>query len=135
MHLFIQIKPNIYQQVLPNILSLLNNVILSRDINTYDCLSAAFEQPNFEDKLMELTLKLASNDLVTYESKLLVQPITELLKERKGVAEYFKAVGAFETRKREKKQEEKVRVAELAILDPQEFAGERRGGGKRRKLE
>lgn len=90
--------------MLPIILSLLNDIILSRDINGYDCLEASFDQPNFKEKLMELTLKLASNDLIPYESKSLVQRSAEILKERLGVAEYFKAVGEYETRKKDKKE-------------------------------
>lgn len=38
-----------------------------------------------------------------------------------GVAEYFRAVGEYEVRKRAKKGEEKARVAEMAILQPAEF--------------
>lgn len=44
-----------------------------------------------------------------------------------GVAEYFRAVGEFEDRKRMKRETEKARIAEMAITNPQEYIEEKRG--------
>jgi nicotinic acid mononucleotide adenylyltransferase len=73
-----------------------------------------------------------SNDLIEHESKSLVQTTSQILKEELGVNEYFRAVSEFEDRKRQGKAEDKVRMAELAILDPEEFAAEKRA--KKRKV-
>lgn len=44
---------------------------------------------------MELTVKLGENPLISHESKMLVNETTDILKQKMGVAEYFKAVGEF----------------------------------------
>ena len=44
-----------------------------------------------------------------------------------GMAEYFRAVGEYESRKRSKKEEEKARLAEMAILQPEEYVEMKRG--------
>jgi len=99
----------------------------------FNCRSIAFVEPNFKSKLLELTLKLSGNDLIEHESKSLVQFTSQILKDELRVNEYFKAVSDFEDRKRQGKAEDKIRMAELAILDPEEFASEKRG--KKRKVE
>lgn len=35
-----------------------------------------------------------------------------------GVSEYFRAVAEFETKRRQRKEEERTRIAEMAILNP-----------------
>lgn len=44
-----------------------------------------------------------------------------------GVAEYFRAVGDYEVKKRSKKEEDKARLAEMAILQPEEYVEMKRG--------
>lgn len=44
----IQIKPNIYQQVLPTVLTLLNRIVLLREPEPLDFRTAAFSEANFQ---------------------------------------------------------------------------------------
>ena len=62
---FIQIKPNIYQRVLPAVLTLLNRVVLLREPEPLDFRAAAFSEANFQEKLLELSIKLGSNALIS----------------------------------------------------------------------
>ena len=106
---------------------------MSTDLSGFNCRSLLFAQDNFQNKLVELTTKLTSNDLISTDSKVMVNQTTELLKEQLGVSDYFKAVTQFEGRRRKLKEEGKVRLAEMAILAPENFAAEK--SGKKRKLE
>jgi hypothetical protein len=106
---------------------LINHLTLLKETADLDFRATMFAEPNFQEKLLELSIKLSSNSLITFESKSLVEETTEILKELMGVGEYFRAVGEYEVRKREKKEGEKTRIAEMAILNPQEYIGEKRG--------
>lgn len=86
-----------------------------------------FAEANFQEKLLELSVKLTGNPLINFESKTLAEQVTEVLKEVMGVAEYFRAVGEFEVRRRGKREGEKARLAEMAIINPQEYQVEKRG--------
>ena len=77
-------------------------------------------------------MKLTSNPLITFESKTLAEQVTEVLKDVMGVAEYFRAVGEYEVNKRNKKEQEKVKLAEMAILNPTQYIEEKRGRKKQK---
>jgi hypothetical protein len=76
---------------------------------------------------MELAVKLTGNPLIAFESKTLAEQVTEVLKEAMGVAEYFRAVGDYEVKKRSKREEDKAKLAEMAILQPEEYVEMKRG--------
>ena len=58
--------------------------------------------------MLELTVKLTSNELISSESKAPVVNITEKLKEQMGANEYFAASRRFEEDKRKRREEIKI---------------------------
>jgi hypothetical protein len=69
-------KTNIYSTALVTILTLINSITLSSGLSGVNCRQATLAQKPFMHKLLELTVKLASNELITHESKNLNQQTT-----------------------------------------------------------